>query len=160
MVICMTEFIRIGVRVMIHDVVYIVLVKISQKLEYACRATVQLAKNTDSILRLEEIAQRENVSSNFLVQILNLLRSEGIIKSKRGKYGGYYMDRNPEDISLYEIVKAVNSGVVADATVKDGESAESVANTWVKISQNIDQLLKDTSLQDMMGNENTYMYYI
>jgi len=70
------------------------------------------------------------------------------------------MDRNPEDISLYEIVKAVNSGVVADATVKDGESAESVANTWVKISQNIDQLLKDTSLQDMMGNENTYMYYI
>ncbi len=134
--------------------------KISQKLEYACRAAVQLAKNTDSILRLEEIAQRENVSSNFLVQILNSLRSEGIIQSKRGKHGGYFMEKNPEDISLYEIVKAVSSGLVADVTVKEGESAETVASTWVKLSKDLDMLLKETSLKDMMGNEDTYMYYI
>lgn len=134
--------------------------KISQKLEYACRAAVQLAKNTDSILRLEEIAQRENVSSNFLVQILNALRSNGIIQSKRGKYGGYFLERNPEDISLYEIVKAVNSGVVADVTVKDGASAEFVASTWKSISRDIDALLKKTTLKDMMGSEETFMYYI
>lgn len=140
--------------------------KISQKLEYACRASVQLAKSsqlsnsTNSILRLEEIAQRENVSSSFLVQILNALRSEGIIQSKRGKHGGYFMEKNPEDISLYDIVKAVNSGVVADVTVKDGDSAEQVASIWKSISNDIDQLLKETSLQDMMGNEDTYMYYI
>lgn len=134
--------------------------KISQKLEYACRATVQLARSTDSILRLEEIAQRENVSSNFLVQILNALRSAGVIQSKRGKHGGYFLDRNPEDISLYEIIKAVNSGVVADVTVKDGDSAEQVATIWVKISAEIDEILKKTSLQDMLGSENTYMYYI
>jgi Rrf2 family transcriptional regulator, cysteine metabolism repressor len=135
-------------------------VKISQKLEYACRATVQLAKSKNYLLRIEEIAQRENVSSNFLVQILNSLRSAGIIQSKRGKHGGYFLERNPQDISLYEIIKAVNSGVVADVTVKDGDSAEQVANTWIKISLEIDDLLKKTSLQDMLGNENTYMYYI
>lgn len=134
--------------------------KISQKLEYACRATVQLASSDDSILRLEEIAQREKVSSNYLVQILNQLRSNGIIESKRGKHGGYYMTRNPEDVTLYEIVKAVNSGVVADVTVKDGESAESVATIWESISNEIDLLLKKTSLHDMMGTEETYMYYI
>lgn len=134
--------------------------KISQKLEYACRATVQLAKSKNYLLRIEEIAQRENVSSNFLVQILNSLRSAGIIQSKRGKHGGYFLERNPQDISLYEIIKAVNSGVVADVTVKDGDSAEQVANTWIKISLEIDDLLKKTSLQDMLGNENTYMYYI
>jgi Rrf2 family protein len=141
-------------------------VKISQKLEYACRASVQLAKSSQlsnsssSILRIEEIAQRENVSSNYLVQILNALRSGGIIQSKRGKHGGYFMERNPEDISLYEIIKAVNSGVVADVTVKDGDSAEQVASIWKSISNDIDELLKKTSLQDMMGNEDTYMYYI
>lgn len=140
--------------------------KISQKLEYACRASVQLAKSSqlsnssNSILRIEEIAQRENVSSNYLVQILNALRSGGIIQSKRGKHGGYFMERNPEDISLYEIIKAVNSGVVADVTVKDGDSAEQVASIWKSISNDIDDLLKKTSLQDMMGNEDTYMYYI
>ena len=134
--------------------------KISQKLEYACRAVVQLAKNTDSILRLEEIAQRENVSSNFLVQILNALRVEGIIQSRRGKNGGYFMERNPEDISLYEIVKAMDSGVVAEVTVKEGESAASVAKTWVRLSEDLDKLLRETSLRDMMGDEDTYMYYI
>lgn len=121
---------------------------------------MQLASSDDSILRLEEIAQREKVSSNYLVQILNQLRSNGIIESKRGKHGGYYMTRNPEDVTLYEIVKAVNSGVVADVTVKDGESAESVATIWESISNEIDLLLKKTSLHDMMGTEETYMYYI
>lgn len=121
---------------------------------------MQLARSDDSILRLEEIAQRENVSSNFLVQILNALRSNGIIQSKRGKHGGYFLERNPEDVSLYEIVKAVNSGIVADVTVKNGDSALVVASTWESISREIDELLKKTSLHDMMGNEDTYMYYI
>lgn len=121
---------------------------------------MQLAKNNDSILRLDEIAQRENVSSNFLVQILNALKAEGIIQSKRGKNGGYFMERNPEDISLFEIVKAMGSGMVAEVAEQEGQSAGSVANTWVKISKDFDTLLKETSLQDMMGNEDTYMYYI
>lgn len=134
--------------------------KVSQKLEYACRASVQLAKQTDSILRLEEIAKRENVSSNFLVQILNALKNEGVIQSKRGKHGGYFMERNPEDITLFEIVKAVNSGLVEEVTVKEGESAESVAKGWVKFSTQLEQLLKEVTLKDMMAEEDTFMYYI
>jgi len=134
--------------------------KVSQKLEYACRATVQLAKSKDMLLRLEEIAQRENVSSNFLVQILNALRSAGIIQSKRGKHGGYFMERNPSDVSLYEIFKAMKSGLVADVTVKNGDSASQVAQIWVKISEEVDDLLKNTSVQEMMGDEDMYMYYI
>ena len=133
--------------------------KISQKLEYACRASVQLAKHGDSILRLEEIAQRENVSSNFLVQIMHSLKIGGVIQSKRGKHGGYFMDRKPEDITLYEIVKAVKSGLVEDVTVKEGESAASVAKGWVKFSTQLEKLLKETTLKDMMGEE-AVMYYI
>ncbi len=64
--------------------------RVSQKLEYACRAMAQLAKQADgkTITRLDEIAQREAVSSNFLVQILNDLRRSGLVTSKRGKFGG------------------------------------------------------------------------
>ncbi len=134
--------------------------KISQKLEYACRACVQLAKQGDSILRLEEIAQRENVSSNFLVQILNALKNEGVIQSKRGKHGGYFMERRPEDIKLFEIVKAVKSGLIEEVTVKEGESAVSVAQGWEKFSAQLEKLLKDTTLEDMMSEDGTYMYYI
>ena len=121
---------------------------------------MQLAKHSNSILRLEEIAQRENVSSNFLVQILNALKVEGVIQSKRGKHGGYFMDRNPEDIKLYEIVKAVKSGLVEEVTVKEGESADSVAQGWMKFSSRLEELLKEVTLKDMMNEEDTYMYYI
>lgn len=121
---------------------------------------MQLAKQGDSILRLEEIAQRENVSSNFLVQILNALKNEGVIQSKRGKHGGYFMERRPEDIKLFEIVKAVKSGLIEEVTVKEGESAVSVAQGWEKFSAQLEKLLKDTTLEDMMSEDGTYMYYI
>ena len=69
------------------------LMKISQKLEYACRALAQLAKHHDgrTLTRLEDLAQREAVSGNFLVQILNDLRRAGLIESRRGKAGGYLL---------------------------------------------------------------------
>ena len=70
--------------------------KISQKLEYACRALAQLAKHHDgrTLTRLEDLAQREAVSGNFLVQILNDLRRAGLIESRRGKAGGYLLGRS------------------------------------------------------------------
>ena len=82
--------------------------KISQKLEYACRALAQLAKTYDgkSLTRLEELAQREAISANFLVQILNDLRRGGMIDSRRGASGGYLLSRPANQITLRQIVEA------------------------------------------------------
>ena len=65
--------------------------RVSQKLEYACRAVVCLARHYDgsTVVKLEDIAQREDISSSFLVQILNELKRSNIVLSKRGKAGGY-----------------------------------------------------------------------
>jgi len=89
-------------------------VRISQKLEYACRALIQLSKHHDgkTITRLEALAQREEVSSNFLVQILNDLRRSNIVDSRRGKAGGYLLSRKPADISLYEVVAVIEPALL------------------------------------------------
>ncbi len=88
--------------------------KISQKLEYACRALAQLAKSYDgkTLSRLDELAQREAVSANFLVQILNDLRRAGIIESRRGAHGGYILSRPAEKITLRQIVDAVGPSLL------------------------------------------------
>ena len=81
--------------------------RISQKLEYACRAMVQLAQHHDgqTLIQLDDIAQREAVSANFLVQILNDLKAGGFLESKRGIAGGYRLRRSPDRINLAEVIR-------------------------------------------------------
>jgi len=106
-------------------------VRISQKLEYACRALAQLAKSFDggNVTRLDEIAQREAVSANFLVQILNDLRKSGLIISKRGKQGGYILAKAPRSINLHEIVSAVEPTLVNHSISSEGLSGKKVCST-------------------------------
>lgn len=136
--------------------------RISQKLEYACRALAQLAKNFDgnTITRLEEIAQREAVSSSFLVQILNELRKNEIISSKRGKQGGYFLARPPKQISLYAVVNAVDPSLIVTDISKDGESGKSVALAWNTLSSDFSAELKKITLEDLIAEEDAGMFYI
>lgn len=136
--------------------------RISQKLEYACRALAQLAKNFDgnSITRLEDIAQREAVSSSFLVQILNELRKGEIISSKRGKQGGYFLSRAPKQISLYAVVYAVDPSLIATDISNDGESGRSVSLAWTTLSNDFSAELKKITLEDLITQEDAGMFYI
>ena len=135
-------------------------VRISQKLEYACRAMVQLALHHDAqtLTRLDELAQREAVSANFLVQILNDLKREGLIESKRGKAGGYLLARAPREISLYDITHAVESGLLMLNVSTKGESGSSVKDAWEQASNTLTKDLKSITL-DTLGTQPP-MFYI
>lgn len=79
---------------------------LSKKTRYAILALVKLAKEAhkDKVL-IGEIAQSENIPQRFLENILLEMKKLGILGSKLGKNGGYYLLRKPEDISLLEIVR-------------------------------------------------------
>jgi len=136
--------------------------KVSKKLEYACRAMVQLAKryDDDKLARLEEIAQHEDVSANFLVQIMNELKHAKVVDSKRGKAGGYRLPARPEEISLYDIVAAVEPALVAAPPQQTGESATSVTLTWTRISAEFEKHLRKTTVATMMDSSSEPMFYI
>lgn len=123
---------------------------------------LQLAKHADghTITRLDEIAQREDVSANFLVQILNDLRNADVIQSKRGKFGGYLLTKSPEDITLYDIVAAVEPAMVSTPSPQDGESAAAVSKGWESVSRNLNEHLKKTTLASLIAEESGPMFYI
>lgn len=128
--------------------------KVSQKLDNACRVLVQLAKVHDvsSVQRVEDLAAREAVSANFLLQILNDLRRGGVVESKRGKFGGYRLARRPEEITLKSVVVAIEGAALEADVQARGESSECVQRTWREISARFESILGGVSLADMMAN--------
>ena len=136
--------------------------KISQKLEYACRALTQLAKHHDgrTLTRLEELAQREAVSANFLVQILNDLRRAGLIESRRGMAGGYLLARPPQTITLRQIVDAVDPALLQCSVGREGESGQAVHHAWDQVSSTLRQTLEQITLESLSSLPGASMFYI
>jgi Rrf2 family protein len=137
-------------------------VRISQKLEYACRALAQLAKRHDgrTITRLEELAQREAISGNFLVQILNDLRRGGLVESRRGKAGGYLLAKPPSDITLVEIAEAVDPALLANSVGTDGESGPAVRAVWDQLSEDLRRRFASVTLDQLIQSAGEPMFYI
>lgn len=122
----------------------------------------QLAKFQDgrTLTRLEDLAQREAVSANFLVQILNDLRRAGLIESRRGKAGGYLLGRPVDKITLRNIVEAVDPALLQCSVSKDGESGAAVNRAWDSVSQEIQGLLDRISLESLIAGRTDPMFYI
>ena len=122
----------------------------------------QLAKRHDgrTITRLDELAQREAVSANFLVQILNDLRRAGLVESRRGKSGGYLLARKPDTISLREIVDAVEPSLLSFSTHTEGESGISVRTAWETVARELKDHLERITLAKLAENKEAPMFYI
>jgi len=136
--------------------------KISQKLEYACRALVQLAKCHDgrTLTRLEDLAQREAVSANFLVQILNDLRRSGLIESRRGMAGGYLLARPANGITLRQIVDAVDPSLLQCSVSTEGDSGAVIRRAWEIVGKNFCDSLESVTLESLASNQGATMFYI
>ena len=88
--------------------------KVSTRGDYASRALLSLALHEDeSPLSVRDIAERTGLPQPYLEQILLALKGAGLVKSKRGVSGGYYLARPPEAILLSQIVSAVDGPIVA-----------------------------------------------
>src|SRR5690606_38592801 len=108
------------------------LMKLSVKLEYACRALARMAVRFPSgeLSRIEELAQLEAIPANYLVQILGELRNGGLIESRRGKQGGYLLARAPEEITLREVIALVQGDIFSSVANPAGASGALVASVW------------------------------
>jgi len=90
-------------------------VKVSTRGDYASRALLSLALHTDMAgpTSVRDIAERTGLPQPYLEQILLALKGAGLVRSKRGVGGGYVLARNPDQISLSDIVSAVDGPIVA-----------------------------------------------
>jgi Rrf2 family protein len=86
--------------------------KLSGRGEYALRALLVLGLNYDQpLVRIQTISEQQNIPKRFLEQILNDLKSAGVVQSKRGVAGGYRLARRPEEITLAAIVRHIEGAL-------------------------------------------------
>lgn len=94
--------------------------KLSVRGEYALRAMLVLALNYDqSVVRIQTISDQQNIPKRFLEQILNELKSAGIVQSRRGAAGGYRLARRPEEIPLSTIVRHIEGALAPVSCVSE-----------------------------------------
>jgi len=133
-------------------------VRVSAKADYAVRAAAELAAaGKGGHRKRDQIAEAQQIPSKFLETILLDLKHSGIVKSTRGADGGYALARPAMDISLADVIRAVDGPM---ATVR-GERVESVEyagsakalrDVWVAVRASLRRVLETTSLQDLVDD--------
>ena len=143
------------------------MLNISAKTEYACIAVLELAirASQDEPVRIRDIAEKHGIPSRFLVQILLQLKNAGIVSSTRGAAGGYRLASLPENISLGDVMGAVEGKaeeIVSNATV-DTPACQILQKVWQQIADQQQASLDAISLEKLaesIANEDENMYYI
>lgn len=113
--------------------------KISAKIDYACRALLELSLHwpDESPLQIHEIAHRQKIPIKFLVHILIHLKQLDYLKSIRGKKGGYVLTRNPREIKLSEVMKSFGGLGLTQKEEKRPSSEHIMDNIWQQIDKKI-----------------------
>jgi Rrf2 family cysteine metabolism transcriptional repressor len=137
-------------------------VKISVKVDYACRVMAELARlhGSGERAQIEHLAEAEAVPANFLAQILLNLRDHGLISSRRGNRGGYTLARPAEEISLYDILMAVEGQCLQLSGNFQGRSGRKLKQVWEEISRAVVEKTKSYTLDRLSTKNPTEMYYI
>ncbi len=94
--------------------------KLSLRGEYALRALLVLGLNYDKpVVRIQTISEQQNIPKRFLEQILNDLKSIGVVQSRRGVSGGYRLGRRPEEITLATVVRHIEGALAPVSCVSE-----------------------------------------
>ena len=133
--------------------------RVSAKADYAVRAMVELAASHSSEqnpAKGEAISVAQKIPLRFLENILGEVRVHGLVQSRRGADGGYWLARPADDITLAEIIRAVEGPL---ATVR-GEAADEIEyrgasvplqQVWLALRANIRQVLESVTLADVVS---------
>lgn len=146
--------------------------RFSLKSDYAIIALLDMALNADKgPVHVRSIALRRSIPLKFLEQVMSALKKAGLVESFRGAQGGYILARNPEKISLAQVVEAIEGPIAPmDCTIDSNEyrcryiSVCVLREVWKEVKQSIDNVLKKISLADICKKakeqELTVMYHI
>ena len=132
--------------------------KLTTKGRYAVLALTELAlAKENSLVKITEIAVRQNISSTYLEQILLLLKNSDLIICVRGPNGGYKLSTSPENIMISDIVNIVEGRMEAKGCVSKSGSCTGVSgrclthDLWDELSRHIELFLGQISLKDIIA---------
>ncbi|HOP74342.1 MAG TPA: Rrf2 family transcriptional regulator [Bacillota bacterium] len=145
--------------------------KISTRGRYGLRAMLDLAVfSRGEHVALNAIAERQNISENYLEQVFSILRKAGLVRSVKGAQGGYTLAMEPVQVTVGMILRALEGELAVVDEENSGEGVESAmlsclqSNVWDPINASMNQVADSISLQDLVDSFNNIneapMYYI
>lgn len=138
--------------------------KLSVKSDYATRAVLGLARHyhTGKSLRVEDVAAEQGLPPKYLVQILIELKSQRIVKSVRGKEGGYLLARPPADISLGDVLRCVHGPLLDTPALTDANCPPELRRAWLKLRDALTEAADSVTFQKLLeeNSDKDRMYYI
>jgi Rrf2 family protein len=132
--------------------------RVSAKADYAVRAMVELASSgasESSPAKGEVLAAAQKIPMRFLENILGELRVHGLVQSRRGSDGGYWLAREPDDVTLAEIIRAVEGPLATvrgegPAEIEYRGASQPLREVWLALRVNIRQVLESVTLADVV----------
>lgn len=129
--------------------------RMSAKAEYAVRAMVQLATiPTGTLVKTDELAQAQGIPPQFLVDILTNLRTDRLVRSHRGREGGYELARPGTEISIADVLRCIDGPLASVRDIGLGDlpySGPTVALTdvWRALRASMRSVLEETTVADV-----------
>jgi Rrf2 family protein len=131
--------------------------RISAKVDYAVRAGIELASAKEGeAIKGEAVARAQGIPVKFLENILGELKHHGIVASRRGAEGGYWLAKPADEVSLAEIIRSVE-GPLASVRGETPEAlgytgrAEPLQNVWIAVRANLRAVLEEVTLADLVA---------
>jgi Rrf2 family protein len=133
-------------------------VRISAKSDYAVRAMAELAVHgaDGGAVKAESIATSQDIPINFLLGILRELRNAHLVRSQRGRDGGYVLSRPPAEIAIADVIRAVDGPLanVRDLSLSElSYPAKPLREVWMAVRGSLRDVLENVSIADLANDE-------
>lgn len=132
--------------------------RVSAKADYAVRAAAELAAADEGPVKGGVLAEAQDIPLQFLEHILLELKHVGIVRARRGAKGGYWLAKPAEEVTVADIVRAVE-GPIANVQSNPPESIEYSGNAqhlqevWIAVRANLRAVLEEVTLADLVSGE-------
>jgi Rrf2 family protein len=130
--------------------------KLSTKTRYGTRAIIDIAQNSENgRTMLKDIAARQSLSPKYLDHILSAMRRAGLIRNIRGKGGGYILSKTPANITVKDILEAVDGTFEPVECLSNTDLCDKVPScgtrdVWLRMKEAVDGVLEEATLQSLL----------
>lgn len=132
------------------------MISVTSKSRYAVVAMAELSHSGDRPVPIKELAERRGIPEQFLEQLFSTLRRSGLLTSHRGAKGGYTLSRAPDEITILEVVQALDGRV--------GQEADEAGGIWSEGVGALRKVFGQTTIAEIARREaeeaGSGMYYI
>ncbi len=132
--------------------------RVTAKAEYAVRAVIELAAGGGAPVKRDTVVAAQAIPPKFLESILAELRHAGLVESQRGSEGGYWLSRDPGEITVADVMRAVEGPLASvrssrPETLEYEGLAEPLQYVWVALRTSIRSVLGRVTIADLIGGE-------